>query len=148
MDADYVLINLAVKKLSDENVIPMYTMQRNGADSTKVFWFAKIADLPLKDYYVSTGVSFTDKFWDETLIGSLIPFKVLTYVNPSDLTDLSETYRQGDVVIYEKDVKFPAGGDGPFELVYLSPSFERDLGEHVLTGPLIYKINKEYNPDQ
>ena len=148
LDADYVLINLAVKKLSDENVIPMYTMQRNGADSTKVFWFAKIADLPLKDYYVSTGVSFTDKFWDETLIGSLIPFKVLTYVNPSDLTDLSETYRQGDVVIYEKDVKFPAGGDGPFELVYLSPSFERDLGEHVLTGPLIYKINKEYNPDQ
>jgi len=37
--------------------------------------------------------------------------------------------------------------DGPFQLVYVSPSFEMDA-PGPLTGPLIYKINKEYNPNQ
>ena len=36
-------------------------------------------------------------------------------------------------------------GDGPFQLVYAPPSFEMDA-PGPLTGPLIYKINKEYIP--
>ena len=51
------------------------------------------------------------------------------------------------MAIYVKDVKFPVNGDGPFELVYVSPSFERDQSGP-LTGPIIYKINKDYNPNQ
>ena len=51
LDADYILINLAVERLSDENVIPMYTMTQNGGDETKAFWFMKIADLRVLDYY-------------------------------------------------------------------------------------------------
>jgi len=42
---------------------------------------------------------------------------------------------------------FQVNGDGPFQLVYVPPSFEMDA-PGPLTGPLIYKINKEYNPNQ
>ena len=35
----------------------------------------------------------------------------------------------------------------PFELVYVPPSFEKDV-EGSLTGPLIYKVNKDYNPNE
>jgi len=59
----------------------------------------------------------------------------------------SETYKRGYTSIYVKDIKFPRDGNGPFQLVYVSPSFEMDA-PGPLSGPLIYKVNKEYNPNQ
>ena len=148
LDADYILINLAVEKLSDENVVPMYTMRQNGGDETKAFWFAKIADLPILDYYNIGGESYTDKFWNETLLGKLIPFTPLIYVDPNNAEMQSETFKQGYIPIYVRDIKFPTGGDGPFQLVYVSPSFEMNEGGKPHTGAIIYKINREYNPNQ
>ena len=69
------------------------------------------------------------------------------YVDEDDTEIQSKTYKPGYIGIYVKDVKLPTGGDGPFELVYVPPSFERDEAGP-LTGPLIYKINKDYNPNQ
>ena len=148
LDADYILINLAVNKLSDENVMSLYRIDQNGADETKAFWFIKIADLPILDYYNRDITSFTDKFWNETLLGKLIPFTPLVYVDPNNTEKQSETFKPGYTAIYVKDVKFPADENGPFQLVYISPSFYHDEGQTMLTGPLIYKISKEYNPDQ
>ena len=150
LDADYVLINLAAKKLSEENIVELYTLRQHGGDETKAFWFVKIADLPLMDYLNTDLGSFTDKFWNETLLGKLIPFTVLVYVDPNDTTAQSDTYKIGYTAIYVKDVKFPTDGDGPFQLVYVSPSFEKveDDVASPITGALIYKINKEYNPNQ
>jgi len=128
-------------------LVPMYTMRQNGGDETKVFWFIKIADLPIMDYYNPGFQSYTDKFWNETLIGKLIPFTPFVYVDPNNPEKQSETFKPGYIAIYEKDVKFPPDGQGPFQLVYIPPSFERDDGGP-MTGPIIYKINKEYNPNQ
>ena len=147
LDADYILINLAVERLSAENPITMYTMNANGGDETKVFWFIKIADLYILDYYNTDIVSFTDKFWNETLLGKLIPFSPLVYVDPSNTDNQSDTFKPGYTAIYVRDIKFPSNGDGPFQLVYASPSFESQ-SEGAVTGALIYKINKEYNPNQ
>ena len=148
LDADYVLINLAAQKLSEENVLDLYTIEQKGGDETKLFWFLKIADLPIDDYYGNQRLTiYTDKFWNETFIADLIPFTPIIYVDPSDSTRQSETYKQGYVAIYVKDIKLPLDGTGPFDLVYVSPSFMKDdVGP--LTGPLIYKINKDYNPYQ
>ena len=147
LDADYVLINLAGERLSEENVIPMYTFNQNGGDETKVFWFLKIADLRIMDYYNPGLNDYTDKFWNETLLGKLIPFTPLLYVDPRNTELQSETFKPGYTAIYVRDIKFPSDGDGPFQLVYVSPSFEsNDSG--VVTGAIIYKINKEYNPNQ
>jgi len=147
LDADYLLINLALEKLSEENVVPMYTMRQNGGDETKIFWFAKIADLPLLNYYNPGATSYTDKFWNETLIGKLIPFTPLIYVDPNNTENQSETFKSGYTAIYVRDIKFTSNSDGPFQLVYASPSFENDKSG-AITGAIIYKINKEYNPNQ
>ena len=92
--------------------------------------------------------SFTNKFWNETLLGKLIPFTVLIYVDPDDTTNQSDTYKPGYTAIYVQDIKFPTNGDGPFQLVYVSPSFDKVGDDGPITGALIYKINKECNPNQ
>jgi len=147
LDADYIVINLAAEKLPAENITELYTLEQQGGDETKAFWFIKIADLPIMDYYNSDLMSYTDKFWNETLLGKLIPFTLIAYVDPNNTELQSMTFKPGYVAIYVKDVKFSANGDDPFELVYLPPSFQADASGP-LTGPLIYKINKEYNPNQ
>ena len=145
LDADYIIINLAVEKLPEENLFDLYTLRQKGGDETKAFWFLKIADLRVFDYYNSELTSYTDKFWDDTLFAKLIPFTPILYVDPNNAERQSETFIPGYIAIYAKDIKFPADGDGPFQLVYVSPSFEKDA-PGPLIGPLIYKINKEYIP--
>ena len=147
LDADYVLINLAAEKLSEDNILDLYTLRQKGGDETKAFWFLKIADLRVLDYYNQELSGYTDKFWNETLFAKLIPFTPILYVDPDNPQLQSETFKPGYVTIYLKDIKFPLDEPGPFQLVYVSPSFERD-DTGPLTGPLIYKINKEYNPNQ
>ena len=147
LDADYIIINLAAKKLSDLNVVDLYTLPQKGGDETKAFWFIKIAGLNVLDYYNRDLLSYTDKFWDETLIGKLIPFTVISYVDPSNTDIQSKTFVKGYTAIYVKDIKFPTDGDGPFQLVYAPPSFENDEAGPLM-GPLIYKINKDYYPNQ
>jgi len=147
LDADYVLINLVGERLSEENVMTLYTFRQDGGDETKAFWFLKIADLPILDYYNPELTSYTDKFWNETLLGKLIPFTPLVYVDPNNTVNQSETFKLGYTAVYVRDIKFPSDGDGPFQLVYVSPSFESN-NDGPITGAIIYKINKEYNPNQ
>jgi len=147
LDADYVIINLAVEKLSAENIMDLYALSQKGGDETKAFWFLKIADMRVFDYYNPELSGYSDKFWDETLLGKLIPFTHILYVDPANPEIQSETYKRGYTSIYVKDIKFPRDENGPFQLVYVSPSFEMDA-PGPLTGPLIYKVNKEYNPNQ
>jgi len=147
LDADYVIINLAVQKLPSENIMDLYVLKQKGGDESKAFWFLKIADLSVFDYYNPELSGYSDKFWDETLLGKLIPFTHILYVDPANPEIQSETYKRGYTSIYVKDIKFPRDGNGPFQLVYVSPSFEMDA-PGPLTGPLIYKVNKEYNPNQ
>jgi len=147
LDADYVLINLAVKKLTDDNIMDLYTLKQHGGDETKTFWFIKIADLPITDYLTRDLSGFTDKFWNETLLGKLIPFTPILYVDPDNTERQSDTYKPGYIAIYVVDVKFPPDGHGPFQLVYSSPSFAAN-NPGPLTGPIIYKINEEYNPNR
>jgi len=147
LDADYIIVNLAVQKLPSENIMDLYVLQQKGGDETKAFWFLKIADLSVFDYYNPELSGYSDKFWDETLLGKLIPFTHILYVDSDNPEIQSETFKPGYTAIYVKNIKFPADGDGPFQLVYVSPSFQIDAAGP-LTGPLIYKINKEYNPNQ
>jgi len=147
LDADYIIINLAVRKLPAENIVDLYTLQQKGGDETKSFWFMKIADLRISDYYNPELTGYSGKFWDETLLGKLIPFTHILYVDPDNPEIQSETFKSGYTSIYVKNIKFPMNEDGPFQLVYVSPSFEMDA-PGPLTGPLIYKVNKEYNPNQ
>ena len=147
LDADYILINVTAEKLSEENILDLYTLKQKGGDETKAFWFMKIADLNVMDYYNPELSGYNMKFWEGTLLGSLIPFTPIIYVDPDDPNIQSDIWKRGYIPIYIKEIKFPSDEQGPFELVYISPSFERDA-TGPLAGPIIYKINKEYNPNQ
>ena len=117
IDADYIIINLAAEKLEEVNVLDLYTLQQKGGDESKAYWFLKIADLRVLDYYGPELTNFSDKFWYETLLGKLIPFTPILYVDPDNPARQSDTFRPGYTSIYVKDIKFPRDGDGPFQLV-------------------------------
>lgn len=142
MQADYVLVFVAGEKLRTEAESSYYLL-RGGADESKKQWFMRIAGEDLSKYLYSDGVSSTDYFWDNTLLGKMIPFTPATYVNFQTSKE-SLTYLPGFIPIYEKEIKYPSDGNGPLRLVYASPSFtEEKIGP--MLGIFIYEINKEYN---
>ena len=144
LDADYVL-TLVVAEKFDESLasVPLYSLGPAG-DETKKVWFARIAEqnLGLLFHPDEFGTP-NDRFWDETLLGKLIPFSPAVYIDPINQTE-SRTYQPGYVPLYVKDIKFPSNSDGPFKLVYSSPTFNRtDAGPMI--SILIYEINKDYS---
>ena len=86
----------------------------------------------------------TNYFWNETMLGKMIPFTPVVYYN-DELKKQAETYIPGFTPISIKQIKF-ANNDDPMKLVYSSPSFtDETIG--YMTGVLVYEINKKYNPN-
>jgi dolichyl-diphosphooligosaccharide--protein glycosyltransferase len=144
MQADYVLIFVAGEKLNLNLPTSFYTLN-GGGDESKKPWFMKIAGYDTSKYLHSDGNSGTDYFWNETLLGNMIPFTLLGYVNPNNLNEQSPTFVPRMLAIYEKDIKFASDGDGPLRLVYASPSFTEEK-PGTLIGVFIYEVNKDYKP--
>jgi dolichyl-diphosphooligosaccharide--protein glycosyltransferase len=142
MDVDYFLIFIASQRLSVDNDDQLLYVLSGGGDESKKQWFMRIAEEPLAKYLHSDEISGTDYFWDETLLGKMIPFTPLAYVD-FQTNQQSLTYQHGFTPIYVKDIKLPINEDGPLQLVYSSPSFDASKGEQMV-GVFIYKINKDY----
>ena len=143
MNVDYILVNIAGQRLTvDYEDKPLYILG-GGADESKKAWFMRIAGEPLPKYLYSDGISATDFFWNDTLLGNLFPFTVLAY-NNFNTQQQSASFQPGFTPIYEKNVKF-SNDDDPFRLVYASPSFDTKPGKPLI-GVFIYEINKNYNP--
>ena len=152
MGADYVLFQIAALKLPQNYEVPLYYFGDKGADVSKAFWMIKIADLPLADYYNPDGKSFSDKFWNETILGKLIPFTPLVYVNVETGEQTLTWTKNTDTAIYVRDVKYPGVNDSeeyvksePFQLVYVSPSVREPI-DNMIVGIFIYKVNHDYQP--
>ena len=150
MGADYVLIQIAGLLLPQDFDETLYHFGGKGGDVTKAFWMIKIADLDIRDYYNPDGKSFSDKFWNETTFGKLIPFTTLVYVNVE--TGEQSWTPNTDTVVYVEDVKYPGVDDSeeyiksePFQLVYVSPSVTEPI-ENMMVGIFIYKVNHDYQP--
>ena len=145
MDADYFVIFVAGQRLTlDGNEgQPIFVLQ-GGGDESKKQWFMKIAGEPLNQYLHSDGISGTDYFWDNTLLGKMIPFTLLGYVD-FQTNQQSLSYQPGFTPIYEKDNKFSINDNEPLRLVYSSPSYDASKGEALL-GIFVYEINKDYVP--
>ena len=144
MQADYVLIFVAGEKLNIERSSSLYTLS-GGGDESKKQWFMKIAGYPTSKYLHADGLSGTDYFWNETLLGQMVPFSVVGYVNPNNLGQQSETFVPGFIGIYEKDIKYTSDGNGPLKLVYASSSFTEEKPGPMI-GVFVYEVNKDYKP--
>jgi len=143
MEADYFMIFVAGQRLTvDFENQPLYLLT-GGGDESKKQWFMRIAGEPLAKYLYSDGLSGTDYFWNETLLGQMIPFTPIVYANQNN--QQSATYQPGFSAVYVKDIKLPIDEDGPLKLVYTSPSFDVEKGGTVI-GVFIYEINKDYVP--
>ena len=82
LDADYIIINLAVQKLPAENIMDLYTLQQKGGDETKSFWFMKIADLRITDYYNPELTGYSSKFWNENTFRKINTIYTYTICRP------------------------------------------------------------------
>ena len=144
MESDYFVIFIAGQRLAvDHEDQPLYLLS-GGGDESKKYWFMRIAEEPLAKYLHSDGMSGTDYFWDETVLGKMIPFSPLAYVD-LQTNQQSLVYQPGLTPVYVKNIKFPLDEDGPFQLVYSSPSFDVEKGGTMI-GVFVYEINKDYVP--
>jgi len=138
MEVDYVLVYIAAQKLSNDNYSPLYALG-GGGDEDKKYWLLRIAEMPLQEYLYSDNATGTEKFWNSTLLGKMIPFTPLGYLDLSEYSQ-AEDYQSG-YVLYLKDIKYASNSNEPLQLVYTSPSFDR-ISEGEVSGIIIYKINK------
>ena len=142
MDADYVLVFVAGQKIDVPSDQSLYTLE-GGGDESKKQWFMKIAEEPLEKYLYSDGISGTEYFWNNTLLGQMFPFTVIGYVDLQNPNIQSEIYIPGFTPIYVKDIKYQHDGNGPLRLVYSSPGYENEkIGPMI--GVFVYEINKDY----
>jgi dolichyl-diphosphooligosaccharide--protein glycosyltransferase len=141
MGADYVVVFVAGQRIDTENGESLYILN-GGGDESKKQWFMRIAGEPVEKYLHQDGISGTDYFWDNTLLGKLFPFSPIVYVDPRSSELQSETYVPGFTPIYVKNIKYPPNGEGPFRFVYASPSFVNE--DNILLGIFVYEINDNY----
>ena len=144
LEADYFVIFISGQRynVDGHDNQPLYSLL-GGADESKKQWFMRIANEPLNKYLHSDGLSGTDYFWNETLMGQMIPYTPIGYIDLRT-NQQSLTFQPGYTGIYEKDIKLADDND-PLKLVYSSPSFDVERGGIIL-GVFVYEINKDYVP--
>jgi len=142
MNADYVVVFLSAQKINDNSEDKLYVL-RGGGDESKVTWFARIAELPVEKYLKSDGLTGTNYFHEQTMLGKMIPFTTAVYYNP-DTQENSAIYKPGFVQIVSKNIEYNSDND-PLKLVYASPSFMNEKGG-TMNIVLIYEVNKNYVP--
>jgi dolichyl-diphosphooligosaccharide---protein glycosyltransferase len=138
----------AATAAGDDQRIGIYTLGQGG-DESKKQWFMRIGGFDEANYIEEDGFTPKPEFWNNTLIGKLIPFDPLYYARfgAQGPAEVQETWQPGFVGLYAQNVKYPAhgGNDQPLHLVYASPSFENKEG--ILFGIFIYKVNHDYTPN-
>jgi len=140
MNADYVLVFLSAQKINDNPEDKLYVLG-GGGDESKVYWFSRIAEFPPGKYLESDGVVAKNYFYEQTMLGKMIPFTTAVYYNPVTQEN-SAIYKPGFVEIVSKNIKYDSDNN-PLKLVYASPSFMNEKGGE-MNIVLIYEINKNY----
>ena len=142
IETDYFIIFVSGEQLGIQtNESQSVYVLQGGGDESKKYWIGKIAGVEISKYLHSDLISGTDLFWQETLMGKLIPFEILGYVD-FQTERLSEEFISGWTPVYLKQNKFTSDNE-PFKLVYSSPSFENPVNGKIL-GVFVYEINKNY----
>jgi dolichyl-diphosphooligosaccharide--protein glycosyltransferase len=143
MNVDYVMIFVSGQKFNNSEMdLPIYRLS-GGGDESKIYWFAQISQQPFERYLYSDGLSGTDYYWNETLLGQLTPFSPIGYYNFENNQE-SPNYVDGYSQLTQKNIKYYSD-EHPFKLVYASSSFT-DEQQGVMSGVFVYQINKNYTP--
>jgi dolichyl-diphosphooligosaccharide---protein glycosyltransferase len=148
LKADYILVYIVADRHNGPNGNSFYTLG-SGGDESKKQWFMKIGGFKERNYVEDDGFTPNANFWNNTLLGKLIPFTPISYASFGNgmLTNIQPEYSSGTIALNLKDIKYPINGtsDQPYKLVYSSPSFEND-NEDIVFGVFVYQVNKNYKP--
>jgi dolichyl-diphosphooligosaccharide--protein glycosyltransferase len=142
IDADYVLVFVAGERIQGTYDGEQLFYLSHGGDESKLSWFIRIAELPTEQFLDSNYAN--NYFWNETLLGKLIPFNVVTYYHP-ELKKEYDVYQPGTIPLSIKEIKYTDSKNDPLWLVYASPSFYDEKSAY-MTGVFVYEINKNYIP--
>ena len=142
MNADYVVIFVTSEKINDNLEDKLYVL-RGGGDESKVVPISQIAEMPTDKYFNPDGLSYSNYFFYETMLGNLIPFEPSLYYNPQTQEN-SPSFKPGFIQIVNQKIEYASDND-PLKLVYTSPSFMRETMGQMQTV-VVYEINKNYIP--
>jgi dolichyl-diphosphooligosaccharide---protein glycosyltransferase len=149
LHSDYVVLYLVGQRFPGANGSSFYTLG-SGGDESKKQWFIRIGGFNEMEYLEQDGFTPTPKFWNDTLLGKLIPFEPQAYasIQGGQLAGIQPVYQPGTIALYTQDLKYPLTEepDQPFSLVYASPSFVSNTPGLVF-GVLVYKVNQDYQSD-
>jgi dolichyl-diphosphooligosaccharide--protein glycosyltransferase len=141
-DVDYVVVYVAAQKLSgDWNGDSLYILN-GGGDESKKSWFMRIADVELSKYLESNGLTGTNYFWNETLLGKMIPYNTLVHYN-EETQQSYDIFQPGTVPISIQEINYNDDGNYPLKLVHTSPSFTNKNIER-FNAVFVYEVNKNY----
>ena len=142
MNADYVVVFVAAQDIGNnpEND-PLYVLG-GGGDESKILWISRIGEFTEEKYLEFDAKTPKPHFYENTLLGKLIPFTPVVYYHPSS-EENSPVYKFGFVEISIKNIKYNSDSD-PLKLVYASPSFMNDDDGEV-HFVMVYEVNKNYN---
>jgi dolichyl-diphosphooligosaccharide--protein glycosyltransferase len=143
-DADYVVVYVAGQKLDGQYDGNSIYVLNGGGDESKTSWFMRIGDVDLSKYLESDGRTGTSYFWNETLLGQMIPYNIITYYN-EETEQTSEIFQNGFTAISVLEINYDDEGNYPLKLVHTSPSFTNENIDRFSTV-LVYEINKNYSP--
>jgi dolichyl-diphosphooligosaccharide--protein glycosyltransferase len=150
LQADYILIYVSANRIHFNETSSFYLLGPNG-DESKIVWFVTNAGFDKRSYLEPDDFTPKAKFWNSTLLGSLIPFRHQGYVtydnsgNPS--SDITERYERDAFAIYSKEdpsVRSTLEQEDLLRLVYVSKglsaqsNYQEDDNE--VSGVLIYEI--------
>jgi len=145
-DVDYVVVFVAAQRLDgDFNGKPLYLLN-GGGDESKTPWLMRIANVELSKYLESDGMTATNYFWNETLLGKMIPYNTIVYYN-EESQQTSEVFLNGFTGISIKEINYADDGNYPLKLVYTSPGFTNKNIEF-FNAVLVYEVNRNYIPIQ
>ena len=119
-----------------------YYLLSGGGDESKKLWFMRIGDVELLKYLESDGRTGTSYFWNETLLGKMIPYSIVIYYN-EELQQSSEIFQNGFVPISILEINYDDEGNYPLKLVHTSPSFTNE-NINRFSAVLVYEVNKNY----
>ncbi len=143
LNADYILLYMTATPIPSNHPQQLYILN-GGGDFQKKFWFMSISESKISEFLHPDGETGTKKFWNETLLGNLIPFSPIYYVDQKT-GNIYHDYVYGSTAVYVKNVKY-FDNSKPFQLKYASPSFLNEDGKSKISSILIYEINKDFTP--
>jgi dolichyl-diphosphooligosaccharide--protein glycosyltransferase len=143
-DADYVVVYVAAQRLDGQYDGNSIYVLNGGGDESKISWFMRIGDVDLLKYLEPDGRTGTSYFWNETLLGQMIPYNIIIYYN-EETQQSSEIFQNGFTAISVLEINYTDDGNYPLKLVHTSPSFTNQNIDRFSTV-LVYEINKNYVP--